>query len=99
MRVVERLLVIAAASAVLACDRDANPPSAPEASTPDLATAFITDQPAQAKGLNGATVKPILTVGDPLPGQQSNLRTRSSGYGLPSRMAWVCFRAGKAIDL
>lgn len=34
---------------------------------------FITDQPAQARALaSRARVKPILTVGDPLPGQESN---------------------------
>jgi hypothetical protein len=72
MRVLERLVAVVVASALLACDRTVEPPSPPDIASPDLAAGVLTSQPAQAIGVNGATLKPIITVGDPLPGQQSN---------------------------
>jgi hypothetical protein len=73
MRLMECLLTAATASSLLACDQNSDVPSSlsnnPAA---DFSTGFITSQPAQAMALGGAVVKPIITVGDPIPGQESN---------------------------
>jgi hypothetical protein len=62
------LLTAAAASSMLACDRELTTPSSLN-STPALATGFVTSQPAQARSLlPQARLKPIITVGDPIPG-------------------------------
>jgi hypothetical protein len=73
MRVSPFLLTAAAASALFACDKQVDTlASAPE--QVDAAPAgFVTGKPAQARALvPQATLKPILTVGDPIPGQESN---------------------------
>ncbi|HEV7365647.1 MAG TPA: alkaline phosphatase PhoX [Gemmatimonadales bacterium] len=72
MRVMQCLLTVAAVSSFLACDQNSNAPSSAASNTTDFSTGFITSQPAQAFGLGGAVVKPIITVGDPIPGQESN---------------------------
>ena len=70
MRVMQCLLTAAAASSMLACDRELNTPSSPSSSaTSERATGFVTSQPAQARALlPQARLKPIITVGDPIPG-------------------------------
>lgn len=75
MRVPHFLLTAAAASALLACDRDSETPSSPSAPAgAELAAGFVTSQPSQARAvLPQARVKPIITVGDPIPGQEANL--------------------------
>jgi hypothetical protein len=73
MRVTQCLLTAAAAATLLACDQNSNAPSSPAGNpTADFSTGFVTSQPAQAFGLSGSTVKPIITVGDPIPGQEAN---------------------------
>ena len=68
MRVMPGLLTAAAGLSILACDRELDPPSSPN-STAELAAGFVTSQPAQARAVvPQATVKPIITVGDPIPG-------------------------------
>jgi uncharacterized protein DUF839 len=68
MRVMQCLLTAAAATSMLACDRELVTPSSPN-STPALAAGFITSQPAQARALlPQAQLKPIITVGDAIPG-------------------------------
>jgi hypothetical protein len=68
MRVMQCLLTAAAASSMLACDRELTTPSSPNA-TPALAAGFVTRQPAQARALLAqARLKPIITVGDAIPG-------------------------------
>jgi Alkaline phosphatase PhoX len=68
MRVMQCLLTAAAASSMLACDRELTTPSSPT-STPALAAGFVTSQPAQARALLAqAQLKPIITVGDAIPG-------------------------------
>ena len=72
MRLAESLLAATALCSMLACDRTLEPSTASSPNT-DLAAGFITSQPAQARSLLAqATLKPIITVGDPLPGQESN---------------------------
>jgi hypothetical protein len=74
MRVRQCLVATVAVSLLAACDRGIDSPSLPSDNSPELSTSttdFLTSQPAQATGLHGAILKPILTVGDPLPGQQS----------------------------
>jgi hypothetical protein len=69
-----RAFQLAATITLLACDKPSDPPET-TAPTPDISAAegFITTQPAQARVLLGrAKLTPILTVGDPLPGQESN---------------------------
>ena len=69
MRLPQFLLAATSAASLLACDRASDVPSAPNASGPTaLVSGFITSQPAQATGLAGAVVTPIITVGDPIPG-------------------------------
>ena len=68
MRFMQCLLTAAAATSMLACDRDLVTPSSPN-STPALAAGFVTSQPAQARALLAqAQLKPIITVGDAIPG-------------------------------
>jgi hypothetical protein len=73
MRVSPLLLTAAAASALLACDKQPDTfASAPE-QVDGSPAAFVTGKPAQARSLvPQATLKPIITVGDPIPGQESN---------------------------
>jgi uncharacterized protein DUF839 len=69
MRVMQCLLAAAAASWLLACDRTADTVSPPTDNNADLAAGFVTSQAAQARAiLPQAQVKPIITVGDPIPG-------------------------------
>ena len=73
MRVLPCLLTAAAASALLACDKQADTLSSTQPLEAAQAAGFVTSQPAQARALlSQAQIKPILTVGDPLPGQESN---------------------------
>lgn len=73
MRVLPCLLTAAAASALLACDKQADTLSSTPPFEAAQAAGFVTSQPAQARALlSQAQIKPILTVGDPLPGQESN---------------------------
>ena len=73
MRALPCLWAATAASAMLACDRqsDTFSPTSPDVgSTP---AGFVTSLPAQARALlPKAVLKPIITVGDPIPGQESN---------------------------
>ncbi len=73
MRVLPYLLAVATASGLLACDEQTDAVSSP---TPDLKSADLTSstsQPALARAVHpGAQIKPIITVGDPIPGQESN---------------------------
>ena len=75
MRVLPCILAATAASALWACDRQADTLS-PPAAAPELdatPAGFVTSQPAQARALlPKAVLKPIITVGDPIPGQESN---------------------------
>lgn len=69
MRVTQCLLTVVAASLFLACDRSSDPSSPNAPAGADLAAGFVTSQPAQARAiLPQARVKPIITVGDPIPG-------------------------------
>jgi hypothetical protein len=73
MRVLPGLLTAAAASALLACDKQTDTLSSTQPLQAAQAASFVTSQPAQARAvLSQALIKPILTVGDPLPGQESN---------------------------
>ncbi len=73
MRVMPCLLTAAAASALLACDQQADTLSSTQSLEAAQAAGFVTSQPALARSLlPQARLKPILTVGDPLPGQESN---------------------------
>ena len=60
--------------AIGACDRPDDAVSPDLANKPtSSATGFLTSQPSQVRSLvPQATLKPILTVGDPLPGQEAN---------------------------
>ena len=72
MRLTQSLRTAAAACSVLACDRQLEP-SASNAASLELAAGFVTSQPAQARTLlRQAEVKPIISVGDAIPGQESN---------------------------
>jgi hypothetical protein len=74
MRPMSWLLAAAAASLSFACDRQTDSVS-PAAADPaaSAAVGFVTSQPAQARALlPEARLKPIITVGDPIPGQESN---------------------------
>ena len=73
MRVLPCLLAVTAASTLLSCDKQADDPS-PTSPTFAAATAgFVTSQPALARVLlSQAALTPIITVGDPIPGQESN---------------------------
>jgi hypothetical protein len=70
MRLPQFLLSAAAASSLLACDRASDVPSAPNsAAGTALVSGFVTSQPAQARALLAqARLKPIITVGDAIPG-------------------------------
>ena len=72
MRVLPYLVTAAAASALLACDKQTD--SLASATDLDAAQAgFVTSRPAQAHVvLPQASLRPIITVGDPIPGQESN---------------------------
>ncbi|HEY8197080.1 MAG TPA: alkaline phosphatase PhoX [Gemmatimonadales bacterium] len=72
MRTLQYLLISLAVSSVAACDKSAETVASP---TPGAAAEldFVTTQPAQATALvPSALLKPIITVGDPIPGAQSN---------------------------
>ena len=74
MRTMSCLFAAAAASLLLACDRqtDSVLPTAAELS-PSAAVGFVTSQPSLVRALlPQARLKPIITVGDPIPGQESN---------------------------
>jgi glycerophosphoryl diester phosphodiesterase len=70
MRLVQCLLSAAAASSMFACDQNNDTLSSPASdNTAAFAAGFVTSQPAQARAiLPQAQVKPIITVGDPIPG-------------------------------
>jgi Bacterial protein of unknown function (DUF839) len=69
MRVTQYLMSAAAASSLLACDQAADSTSPALSPATDFAVGFVTSQPAQARAvLPQAGVKPIITVGDPIPG-------------------------------
>src|SRR4051794_19766559 len=75
MRVLPCLLAGTAAATLLACGKQAdNPPPPPFPAELAAAPAgFVTSRPAQAHTLlPQASLKPIITVGDPIPGQESN---------------------------
>jgi hypothetical protein len=73
MRVLPCLLAATAASALLACDKQADMLSPTSAQFDAAPTGFVTSQPSQARALlPQAHLKPIITVGDPIPGQESN---------------------------
>ena len=74
MRVLPCLLLTAAAFTQLSCDSqsDSVAPTSTE-SAGVTAAHFVTSQPSQARILvPQGTLKPIITVGDPIPGQESN---------------------------
>ena len=72
MRFTQSLITAAAACSVLACDRQLEPSTSTAASL-DVAAGFVTSRPAQARTLlPQAEVKPIISVGDAIPGQESN---------------------------
>lgn len=74
MRTMQCLLIALAVSSLAACDKSGEsvaPASLGTAS--DRGSGFVTTQPAQATALvHGAVIKPIITVGDPIPGAESN---------------------------
>ena len=73
MRVLPCLLTAAAASALLACDKQTDTLSSTQPIEAALVAGFVTSQPALVRTLlPQARLKPILSVGDPLPGQESN---------------------------
>ncbi|MEP6686949.1 MAG: alkaline phosphatase PhoX [Gemmatimonadales bacterium] len=73
MRVQSFLLAATTASTLLACDKQADGPSPMAPNLAARPSGFVTSQPAQARVLlPQASLKPILTVGDPLPGQEAN---------------------------
>ena len=71
-RLLPYLVTAAAASAILACDRQTDTLAA--AADPESVQAgFVTSRPEQAHVLlPQASLKPIITVGDQIPGQESN---------------------------
>lgn len=73
MRVLSCVLATLATVSLTACDRQ---PDAVSPTSPTLAVktaGFVTSQPALARVLlPQASLKPIITVGDPIPGQESN---------------------------
>lgn len=70
------LVPVAIGACVLAaCDAGEQTTSASTTLDAKLAppVGFVTSQPAQARALSpGASIKPIITVGDPIPGQEAN---------------------------
>jgi hypothetical protein len=73
MRVLPCLLAATAASAIIACDRQSDTLSPATPNLDATPAGFVTSQPAQARTLQPkAELKPIITVGDPIPGQESN---------------------------
>jgi hypothetical protein len=73
MRVLPCLLTAAAASVLIACDRQTDTISSAPEQVDATPAGFVTSRPAQARRLvPQATLKPIITVGDPIPGQESN---------------------------
>ncbi len=69
-----RSLLLATTIACVACDQqpDSATPTAPDLSSKQAA-GFITSQPAQARLLvSGGKLRQIITVGDPIPGQENN---------------------------
>ncbi|HKT61693.1 MAG TPA: alkaline phosphatase PhoX [Gemmatimonadales bacterium] len=73
MRVSPLLLTAAAASTLFACDKQADTLGSTPAQLEAATAGFVTARPAQARALlPQATLKPIITVGDPIPGQESN---------------------------
>jgi hypothetical protein len=73
MRKMQCLLMALAVSPILACDRDVETVAPTAQGGGSSAAGFITDQPAQATALvPSVQLKPIITVGDPLPGAESN---------------------------
>lgn len=73
MRVLPCLFAATTATALLACDKQADSLS-PDASQIEAASeGFVTSHPAFARPLLAeAHIKPIISVGDPIPGQGSN---------------------------
>ena len=72
MRLTQSLITAAAVCSVLACDRQLEP-STSNAASLESAAGFVTSRPAQARTLLAqAEVKPIISVGDAIPGQESN---------------------------
>ena len=73
MRVQSCLLLVTATLALGACDKQANDPSPDPAASTTKAAGFVTGHAALARSLvPQASIKPIITVGDPIPGQESN---------------------------
>ena len=72
MRLTQSLITAAAACSVLACDRQLEP-STSNATSLESAAGFVTGKPSQARTLlPQAVVKPLISVGDAIPGQESN---------------------------
>src|SRR5215213_4637187 len=72
MRVQSCLLLVTATLALAACDKQANDPS-PDTVAAATKAGFVTGHAALARTLvPQASIKPIITVGDPIPGQESN---------------------------
>jgi Bacterial protein of unknown function (DUF839) len=69
--------ILLASLALSAC-ADGGAGTGPDAG---LRAAFVTSQPAQARGLGGAVVRPILTVGDSLPGGGGVWAPKPDGLG------------------
>jgi hypothetical protein len=72
MHLTQCLITAAAVGSLLACDRQLEP-STSDTSSPELTAGSVTGQPSQARTLlRQAKLKTIISVGDPIPGQESN---------------------------
>ena len=69
MRALPYVAATMTASILLGCDdhTDTSSLTTPSVAAPARAS-FLTSGPAQARALGSATVKPIISVGDPIPG-------------------------------
>jgi hypothetical protein len=66
-------LTAAAASALLACDKQTDTLASTSEQVAAAPAGLVTSQPSQARTLvSQASLKPLITVGDPIPGQESN---------------------------
>ena len=73
MRALPCCLITAAVFALPACDKEPDTLSPASTETAPTVASFVTSEPAQARLLvPQGTITPIISVGDPIPGQESN---------------------------
>ena len=90
MRALPYVAATMTASILLGCDdhTDTSSSTTPSVAAPARAS-FLTSGPAQARALGSATVKPIISVGDPIPGIGGQAGPLRAGLGRRFPTDWA----------